>query len=106
VPLASGDVEAIGGAVRGEVKDVRDNAVEFVVEDFTQMTTEADDGLGGFLMAMDGQDSAWLHGIEHALRLIVRRGPEVIVHPKAWRGLGLGSEIIENTLSYNHPYTY
>lgn len=100
VPLAGGDVEAVGGAVRGEVEGVGDDAVEVVIEDFAKVAAKADDGLGGFLMAMDGQDSAWLHGIEHALRLIVRRGPEVIVHAETGRGLGLDCKVIKQEVVY------
>ena len=52
-------------------------------------------------MSMDRQNGSGLQGIEHPLRLIVRRVAEVEVHSEPGRGLGLGGEIIEELLVDN-----
>ncbi len=46
-------------------------------------------------MAVDGKYSAWFHGIEHTLRIVILHVAEVVVHTKARRGLGFFAEFIK-----------
>ena len=56
------------------------------------MAADADAGLAGAEVAMDGHHGAGLDGVEHALGVILGVVAEVEVAAQARRGLGLGGQ--------------
>ena len=48
-----------------------------IVEIFDKMTADANAGLAGAAVTMDGHLGAGLNGVEHALRLVVGRVAQV-----------------------------
>ena len=66
VPLPSGDVEAVQSL--GGVKEVAGGLVTFfIIEDFREGAADDDDGFRSRRVPVNGQYSAGLKGIEHAL---------------------------------------
>lgn len=86
MPLAFFDVE--DGATRQHVDGVGQGAV-FVVEVFHEVATDADAGLAGVAMAVDGHHSAWLDGVEHALGLVLVGVAQIQITTKPRAFLGL-----------------
>lgn len=99
MPLAGGDVNE--RAARDHV-DHRGQGAGIVIEVLLEMSPQAHHRLGCSPMPMDGQHRPRLDGIEHPLRLILRRIPQVQVHPETRRCLGLGGQGIEGMLVDNY----
>ena len=99
MPLAGGDVNE--RAARDHV-DHRGQGAGIVIEILLEMPPQAHHRLRCSPMPMDGQHRPRLDGIEHPLRLILRRIPQVQVHPETRRCLGLGGQGIEGMLVYDH----
>jgi len=101
VPLTCGDVQGDGGAV-GREFDGFNAGAGFVVKLFDQPAAENDYGFGGMPMPVNGQRAAGLDGIEHPLRLVLRRIAKVKIHPQPRRSLRLRSQIVKYFLSNLH----
>ena len=99
MPLAGGDVDE--RTARDHVNGIGQPPLP-VIEVLLEMPPQAHHRLGGGPMPMDGQHRPRLDGIEHPLRLILRRIPQVQVHPKTRRCLGLGGQGIEGMLVDDH----
>ncbi len=56
-------------------------------------------------MPMDGQHCPGLDGVQHPLGLVGRAVPQVQVHPKARRLLGLGGQGVKNMMVDYHINT-
>ena len=63
-----------------------------VVEVFLEMAAEADAGLAGAEVSVDGHHGAGFDGVEHALGVVLGTVAEVEVAAQAGRGLGLGGQ--------------
>lgn len=63
-----------------------------VVEVFLEMAADADAGLAGAEVAVDGHHGAGLEGVEHALGVVLGAVAEVEVAAQAGRGLCLGGQ--------------
>ena len=74
VGFVLGDFAVVDGATSVKIR-------EFLVEDPVEAAFETDDGFGGLQVAVDGDVSRGLQGIEHALGGVRRGGAEVEVHP-------------------------
>ena len=99
MPLAGRDVDdQTAGA---HIKRVGQIAV-IIVKVFFEMAAEADNGIGGMEMPMDWHNRPRLDGIQHPLRLVFRRIPEIHVHAKPRRCFRLSGEVVENVLIDYH----
>ncbi len=101
VPDSGGDVEDGDGAA-GEHVDGGGEDAGVIVEVLLEVTTQANNGLGGGAVTMDGHHRTRLNGVEHALGVVFGTIPKIQVHPKPRRRLGLLGEFIQNGLSYFH----
>ena len=63
-----------------------------IVEVFLEMAADADAGLAGAEVAVDGHRGAGFDGVEHALGVVLGAVAEVEVAAQAGRGLGLGGQ--------------
>ena len=66
-----------------------------VIEVFLEMPPQAHNSLRSCPVPMDGQDRSRFDRIQHALGLILRRIPQIQVHPETRGCLGLGGQGIE-----------
>ena len=101
MPLAHGNAEATNVA-SGFNKDGVGKLTLVVIIKPLHLASQHHDGLGGMLMAMDGHHRAWLQGVQHTLALVGRTVAKVEVHPQARRGLGLGSQGVDEFLINQH----
>ena len=81
MPLADGDIEGDDRAVGAEFDGVGTGVLEIIIELLHQTAAQAHHRLGRFSMPVDRQWRPRLDGVEHTLRLIVRRVPEIQIHP-------------------------
>lgn len=80
-----------GGSVAARHKEPAARLVSLPIEEqFLRPAPQHHHVLTRAHVPMHGNHRPRLDGIEHALGLVVNRVPEVIVHPQAGRGLGLG----------------
>ena len=96
VPLAGGDVQE---AAAGDHVDDCGLLPRIVVEVLLEMPAHAHDRLGTVLMPMDGQHRPGLDRVQHPLGLVLRRVPEVVVHPKALGLLRRLGQLVQGLLA-------
>ena len=99
VPLSGRDVNE---RPAGEHVDGIGQPALLVIEVFLEMPPQAHHRLGGGPVPMDGKHRPRLYGIQHALGLILRRIPQIQVHPETRGCLGLGGQGIKDMLVDNH----
>ena len=92
MPLSGGDVDE--RATRDHV-DQRGSGAGIVIKVLLEMPPQAHHRLGSCPVPMDGQDRSRFDRIQHALGLILRRIPQIQVHPETRGCLGLGGQGIE-----------
>ena len=92
VPLTRWDIDE--SPARDHIDGIGQPAL-LVIEVFLEMPTQAHHRLGGGPVPMDGKHRSRLDGIQHPLGLILRRIPQVQVHPEARGCLGLGGQGME-----------
>ena len=101
VPRARGDVQRHDRAAGRELDPLRQLAGR-VVELLEYPPAEADHRLGGVGVPVDRDHGARLHGVQHALRLVLRGVPQIQVHPQAGRCLRPRGEVVQQRLRYLH----
>ncbi len=74
----------------------------FIIEILFKMPADLNHSLGTCMMPMNRQHRARLQGIQHSLRLVFSRIPQIQIHPKPGRYLGLSSQFVQNPFIYNH----
>ena len=93
-PLADGDIHRHAAGAGRQVDDLR-HLAGIAVKDLPQPAPQAHHRLRRLPVPMDGQHRPRLQRIQHPLRAVGRRVPEIQVHPPARRGLRLGGEGVE-----------
>ena len=95
VPLSSRDIDQNIGTIRRKLNGIRAYTLQFIIELLHYPTSHTDDSFRGLLVPMDSHGRTRLNGIQHPLRAIILRVPQVIVHPQPRRSLRLLSQTIQ-----------
>lgn len=99
VPLHGGDIQHIAA---GHHIHRLDQRAAVIVQILLEMPEDAHHRLRRGPVPMDRHHRPRLDRIQHPLRAVLRRIPQVQVHPQTGRGLSPGSEVVKDLRGDDH----